>query len=135
MAQAVSIIFNDEDRERFEGAPAIAPSGPINIQRAKMMLLSTDRLPVLEVARRAGVSRPAVWRWQQRYNQEGVDGPLRDKTREPGRLPPLDRALDVGWVNLIRTGATVRSTRAKPGLMLSWKTLASDPIFSDLSDG
>jgi transposase len=44
-------------------------------------------LPVLEVARRAGVSRPAVWRWQQRHGEEGVDGLLRDKTRKPGRAP------------------------------------------------
>jgi transposase len=33
------------------------------------------------------VSRPAVWRWQVRYAQAGVDGLLRDKTRPPGRAP------------------------------------------------
>jgi transposase len=32
-----------------------------------------------------GVSRPAVWRWQQRYAEAGVDGLLRDKTCKPGR--------------------------------------------------
>jgi transposase len=31
-----------------------------------------------EVARRAGVSRPLVWRWQARYAEQGVDGLLRD---------------------------------------------------------
>ena len=38
----------------------------------------------------AGVSRPAVWRWQQRYAEQGIHGLLRDKTRKPGRepLPP-----------------------------------------------
>ena len=49
--------------------------------------VSAERLPVLEVARRAGVSRPAVWRWQARYAEQGVDGLLRDKTRKPGRAP------------------------------------------------
>jgi transposase len=44
-------------------------------------------LPVLQVARRAGTSRPAVWRWQKRYAEAGVDGLLRDKTRPPGRQP------------------------------------------------
>jgi transposase len=39
------------------------------------------------VARRSGVSRPAVWRWQQRYGEEGADGLLRDKTRKPGKAP------------------------------------------------
>jgi transposase len=42
---------------------------------------------VLEVARRAEVSRPAVWRWQLRYAEQGVDGLLRDKTRRPGKAP------------------------------------------------
>src|SRR3954452_25484830 len=28
-----------------------------------------------EVARRVDISRPAVWRWQRRYGEEGVDGP------------------------------------------------------------
>src|ERR1700737_4058674 len=46
-----------------------------------------ERLPVAEVARRAGVSRPAVWRWQRRYGEEGIDSLLRDKTRKPGRAP------------------------------------------------
>jgi flavin-binding protein dodecin len=31
------------------------------------VLLSADRLAVAEVARRVGVSRPAVWRWQCRF--------------------------------------------------------------------
>jgi transposase len=46
--------------------------------------VASDRL---EVARRAGVSRPAVWRWQRRYAEEGVDGLLHDKTRPPGTAP------------------------------------------------
>jgi hypothetical protein len=55
------------------------------IQRAKIVLHSAERLPVLEVARRACVSRPAVWRWQLRYAEEGVDGLLRDKTHPVAR--------------------------------------------------
>ncbi len=38
--------------------------------------------------KQAGVSRPAVWRWQRRYGEEGIAGLLHDKTRKPGR-PPL----------------------------------------------
>ena len=39
------------------------------------------------MARRAQISRPAVWRWQQRFAEAGVDGLLRDKTRKPGKAP------------------------------------------------
>ena len=38
--------------------------------------------------RQAGVAKTAVWRWQERFMQAGVDGLLRDKTRPP-RIPPL----------------------------------------------
>lgn len=58
-----------------------------HIQRARIVLLSADRFSVAEVARQAAASRPAVWRWQARYAQAGVDGLLRDKTRRPGRAP------------------------------------------------
>ena len=37
-----------------------------------------------------GVAKTAVWRWQERFMQAGVDGLLRDKTRPP-RIPPLAR--------------------------------------------
>ena len=42
---------------------------------------------MLQVAGRAGVSRPAVWRWQRRYAEAGLAGLLRDKTRAPGKKP------------------------------------------------
>jgi hypothetical protein len=37
--------------------------------------------------KRIGVSRPTVWRWQQRFAESGVEGLLRDKTRKPGKGP------------------------------------------------
>jgi Homeodomain-like domain len=58
-----------------------------HVQRAHIVLCSADRLPVQEVARRAGVSRPAVWRWQARHAEQGVDGLLRDKTRNSDSRP------------------------------------------------
>ena len=57
------------------------------VVRARIILLSADRLAVAEVARRAEVGRPSVWRWQRRYVEKGVVGLLRDKTRPPGKLP------------------------------------------------
>jgi hypothetical protein len=40
------------------------------------------------IMRRTGKAKTAVWRWQGRFMQAGVDGPLRDKTR-PSCIPPL----------------------------------------------
>ena len=87
MAQTVSVIIGAEDRARLAAILADRNRPQKHAQRAKIVLLSGERLPVLEVARRADVSRPAVWRWQVRYSEQGVDGLLRDKTRKPGRAP------------------------------------------------
>jgi transposase len=46
-----------------------------------------DRGSAQWVAHSIGVSRPTVWRWQQRFAESGVDGLLRDKTRKPGKPP------------------------------------------------
>jgi len=87
MAQTVSVLPPAEDRERLLAVVADRNRLLKHVQRAQIILFSAERLPVLDVARRAGVSRPAVWRWQTRYAEQGVDGLLRDKTRKPGRAP------------------------------------------------
>jgi transposase len=87
MAQTVSIILFPEDRARLAAVIADRNSPQKHVQRARIILHSSERLPVLEAARRSGVSRPAVWRWQQRYAEQGVAGLLRDKTRKPGKAP------------------------------------------------
>jgi hypothetical protein len=51
------------------------------------VLASADRGPAQRVARSIGVSRPTVWRWQQRFAEAGVEGLLRDQTGKPGKPP------------------------------------------------
>ena len=80
-------MLSDEDRARLQAIVDDRNRPLKHVQRARIILLSADRLPVLEVAERAGVSRPAVWRWQQRYAESGMAGLLRDKTRPPGKKP------------------------------------------------
>ena len=87
MAQTVSIIVRSEDRARLAAVVADRNRPQKHVLRARIILLSADKLPVVDVARQAEISRPAVWRWQQRFAEEGVDGLLRDKTRKPGKAP------------------------------------------------
>ena len=87
MAQTVSIILSPEDRARLAAVIGDRNSPQKHVQRAKIVLHSDERRSVLDVARRSGVSRPAVWRWQRRYAEQGVEGLLRDKTRKPGKAP------------------------------------------------
>jgi DNA invertase Pin-like site-specific DNA recombinase len=87
MAQTVCILLGEEDRTRLAAIVGDRNRPQKHVQRARIVLLSADRLPVLTVASRTDASRPAVWRWQQRFAEQGVDGLLRDKTRKPGKKP------------------------------------------------
>jgi len=87
MAQELCVIVSAEDSACLAAVIGDRNRPLKHIQRAQIILFSAARLPVLQVARRAGTSRPAVWRWQKRYAEAGVDGLLRDKTRLPGRKP------------------------------------------------
>ena len=97
-----------------------------HILRARIVLLSDERLPVLEISKRACVSRPMVWRWQQRFAEEGLDGLLHDKTRPPG-LTPIPQAEVQAIVEKTLTGEppgtvthwTGRAMAAACGLSLS----------------
>src|ERR671929_410778 len=87
MAQTLCPLVSAEDRSRLAAIAADRNRPQEHAARARIVLLSADRLDVATVARRAGVGRPAVWRWQRRFAEEGVDGLLRDKTRRPGKAP------------------------------------------------
>jgi hypothetical protein len=45
-----------------------------------MVLVFTEGHGTNAIMRLTGRSKPCVWRWQERYIAEGVDGLLRDKS-------------------------------------------------------
>src|SRR5215471_16256934 len=85
MAQRVCVIVSAADQERLQAIIGDRNQPRKHIERARIVLASAEREPAQRVA--AGVSRPTVWRWQQRYAEVGVEGLLRDKTRKPGKTP------------------------------------------------
>jgi transposase len=87
MAQIVCPLVSAEDRARLEAIVGDRNRAQKHVARARIILGSAERLSVAEVARRARVGRPAVWRWQRRFADAGVDGLLRDATRKPGKAP------------------------------------------------
>ena len=58
------------------------------VWRAEIVLLTADGVGTNEIMRRTAKSKTCVWRWQERFLEEGFDGLLRDKTR-PSRIKPL----------------------------------------------
>jgi transposase len=87
MAHIVCPLVSAADRARLEAITADRNRAQKHVARARIILASAERLSVAEIARRAGVSRPAVWRWQRRFAETGVEGLLHDATRKPGKAP------------------------------------------------
>jgi len=57
------------------------------VWRARIVLATADGHGTNAIMRLTGKSKPCVWRWQERYIAEGIDGLLRDKTRPSGKKP------------------------------------------------
>jgi Homeodomain-like domain len=92
MREGISIEMSAADRERLAAVVADRNSPQKHVWRARIILATAEGYGTSEIMRRAGVSKPCVWRWQERFMREGVAGLLREKTRKPG-LPPLPPAL------------------------------------------
>jgi transposase len=88
MRTGISIDVTAHDRERLLAIVSDRNSPQKHVWRARIVLLTADGRGTAEIMRQAGVAKTAVWRWQERFMQAGVDGLLRDKTR-PSRIPPL----------------------------------------------
>jgi hypothetical protein len=81
MAQTVCVILGSSDRQQLEVIVTDRNRPKKHAERAQTLLATTQGEPVQRMATRLGVGRPMVWRWQQRFAEAGVDGLLRDKTR------------------------------------------------------
>ena len=92
MTQRAAFYVSPSDRIRLEAIVANPSSPQKHVWRAKILLATADGHGTAEVMRHAGVSKPSVWRWQDRFVHEGVAGLLRDRTRKPGK-PPLPSSL------------------------------------------
>jgi transposase len=87
MAQTVCITVRPADRERLLAIASDRSRQRKHAERAQIVLASGERGPMQQIAVQLGVSRPMVWRWQQRFAEAGVDSLPRDKTRKPGKPP------------------------------------------------
>lgn len=93
MAETVCPLVSAEEGARLAAIVGDRNRAQKHVARARIVLHAADHLDVAAVARRVGVSRPSVWRWQQRFAEEGADGLLRDKTRKPGKQRTSDETV------------------------------------------
>ena len=150
----ICIYVNDADRARLE-ALIDSRNTPAKIAwRARIVLATADGHGTNEIMRLSGKSKQCVWRWQERYLDEGVHGLLRDKTR-PSGIDPLPEAVKIAvltktvketpanathWSGRSMAkamGISLRSVQRiwadaglKPHLVASFK-VSNDPLFEE----
>ena len=91
MRKGISIAVTPADRVRLEAIVRDRNSPQKHVWRARIVLLTADGRGTNAITRAIGKDKTVVWRWQERFMQEGVAGLTRDKTR-PSRIPPLPAA-------------------------------------------
>jgi transposase len=88
MRPGIVVEVSAADRTHLEAVVSDRNRPQKHVWRSQIVLLTADGCGTSEIMRRTGKAKRAVWRWQERFMQAGVDGLLRDKTR-PSRVPPL----------------------------------------------
>jgi transposase len=91
MRAGIDFTVSPEDRRRLEAVVRDCNRPQKHVWRARIILLTAEGLGTNRIVRETGKDKTAVWRWQERFMHEGVDGLLGDKTRPPGK-PPLPEA-------------------------------------------
>ena len=109
MRTGISFTVSSADRLRLERTVRDRNAAQKHVRRAAIILLSADGVGTAEIMRRINKSKTCVWRWQERFMEEGVDGLLRDKTR-PSRIPPLGPEVAERVVALTLTDPPVEAT-------------------------
>src|SRR3974390_2652125 len=88
MHERTNIQLSAVDRSALEAVVANRNSAQKHVWRAKIVLMTAEGYGTAEIMRATGKAKTVIWRWQERFRDEGAAGLWRDKTR-PSRIPSL----------------------------------------------
>lgn len=111
MHGGIVINLGSGDREHLERICKDRNAPQKHVWCAEIVLLSADGFGTSQIMRQTSTSKTCVWRWQERFMQEGVEGLLRDMTR-PSLIPALA-------AEIIARVATLKH-EAPPGETTHW---------------
>ena len=74
MRNGISINVSRSDRRRLQALVADRNASQKHVWRAEIVLLTADGLGTNEIMRRTAKSKTCVWRWQERFMEEGFEG-------------------------------------------------------------
>jgi transposase len=116
MRTGVSLSVSPADLDRLRNLVSDRNAPQKHVRRGRIVLLSAEGVGTNAIMRETGKSKTCVWRWQERFAAEGVDGLLRDKTR-PSRIPRLDPAIAERVVGLTMEEPTREATHCTGAAM------------------
>jgi transposase len=116
MRKGVTVEVSSADRARLTAIVADRNSRPKHVWRARIVLMTADGVRTNAIMRQTGQSNVTVWRWQERFMVQGVDGLLRDKTR-PAPIAALPAAVRERAVALTLSHPPGESTQWTAGLL------------------
>ena len=96
MRKGVTVEVSSADRVRLAAIAADRNSAQKYVWRVRIVLMTADGVGTNAIMRQTGKSKVTVWRWQERFMAQGIDGLLRDKTR-PARIAALPRCASARW--------------------------------------
>src|SRR6516165_2523205 len=88
MRKGITVEVTPADRARLQSIIQDRNSPQKHVWRARIIVLTADGAGTTAITRAVGKGETVVWRWQERFMHQGVEGLTRDKTR-PSRIPPL----------------------------------------------
>ena len=96
MRTGIHFTVTSGDRQRLQAIVADPKSSQKHVWRARIILKSDEGLGNSSIMAETGKSKTCVWRWQERFMHEGVNGLLRDRSRPPGKAPiPPERVAEI----------------------------------------
>jgi transposase len=87
MRKSIAFAVSPVDRQRLRAIVADPKSPQKHAWRARIVLLSGEGLGTSAIMAATGKAKTCVWRWQERFMHEGVDGLLVDWSRRSGKAP------------------------------------------------
>ena len=127
MRTGISIVVSSVDRQRLLALVKDRNAPQKHVWRSEIVLLSADGAGTNAIVRQTGKSKTCVWRWQERFAQEGFEGLLRDKTR-PSRVKPLGDEAAARIVGLTLDGPPGETTHWTGALMAKTSGLSVSSV-------
>ena len=71
---STTITLNEAERRALEGLVANRNTPAKDVWRAKIILATARGLGTMAISKESGKRKKTVWRWQERYAEEGIEG-------------------------------------------------------------